>query len=59
MKAIIYLLILENRLVYSSMKSQPIWVIVQEIKYDEKDKVKTTVKDKIKKNQLTLRQSII
>ena len=27
-----------------------IWVIVQEIKYDEKDKVKTTVKDKIKKS---------
>ena len=49
MKAIIYLLISERRLIYSCRKSQSNQVIVQEIKYDCKDKVKTTVKDKIKK----------
>ena len=49
MKAIIYLLISEHRLMYSSRKSQSNPVTVQEIKYDQNDKVKTTVKDKIKK----------
>ena len=34
MKAILYLLISEHRLIYSSMKSQSNRVIVQEIKYD-------------------------
>ena len=34
MKAIIYLLILEHRLIYSSIKSQSNRAIVQEIKYD-------------------------
>ena len=46
MKAIIYLLISEHRLIYSCQSNR---VIVQEIKYDQKDKVKTTVKDKNKK----------
>ena len=49
MKAIIYLLISEHRLIYASMKRQSNRVIVQEFKYDWKDNVKTTVKDKIKK----------
>ena len=48
MKAIIYLLISEHRLVYSSSKSQSNLVIVQEIKNDLKDKAETTVKYKIK-----------
>ena len=48
MKAIIYLLISKNRLIYSPIKRQSNRIIVQEIKYDKKDKVKTTVKDKIK-----------
>ena len=34
MKAIIYLLISEHRLIYSSRKNQPNRVIVQEIKND-------------------------
>ena len=49
MKAIIYLLLSEHRLICSSRKSQSNWAIVQEIKQDKKDKLKTTVKDKIKK----------
>ena len=42
MKAIVYLLISEHRLIYSSMKSQSNRVIVQKIKYNLKDKVKMT-----------------
>ena len=49
MNAIIYLLISEHRLIYSSRKSQSNRIIVQEFKYDWKDKLKTTVKDKFKK----------
>ena len=47
MKAISYLLISEYRIIYFSMKSQWNRVIVLEISYDLKDKVKGTVKDKI------------
>ena len=48
MKAIIYLLISEHRLIYSFRKGQSNRVIVQEIKYDQKDKVKPQFKTKLK-----------
>ena len=59
MKAIIYLLISEHRLIYSSRKNQLNRVLVQEIKYDKKDKVKTKVKYKIKKFNKILRESTV
>ena len=59
MKAIVYLLKSEHWLMYSSMKSQSNRFIVQEIEYDQKDKVKMTIKDKIKNFNLILRESIV
>ena len=52
MKAIIYLLISEHQLIYFSGKSQSNRVIVQEIKDDQKDKEKTTVKKTKLKNSI-------
>ena len=57
--AIIYLLISEHRLIYFSWKSLSNRVIVQEIKYDKKNKVKPTVKDKITKFNYILRESTV
>ena len=48
MKAIVCLLNSEHRLICFFMKSQSNLGIVQQIKYDKKDKVMMTNKDKIK-----------